>query len=45
MENNKKQFWQALKFTLFSISAGVIQIGSFALLEIENKVNFNACQN
>ena len=34
MENNKKQFWQALKFTLFSISAGVIQIGSFALLEI-----------
>ena len=34
MENNKKEFWQALKFTLFSISAGVIQIGSFALLEI-----------
>ena len=34
MENNKKQFWQALKFTLFSISAGEIQIGSFALLEI-----------
>ena len=34
MENNKKQFWQALKFTLFSISSGVIQIGSFALLEI-----------
>ena len=34
MENNKKQFQQALKFTLFSISAGVIQIGSFALLEI-----------
>ena len=30
----KKQFWQAVKFTLFSISAGVIQIGSFALLEI-----------
>lgn len=34
MKENKKQFWQALKFTLFSISAGVIQIGSFALLEI-----------
>ena len=30
----KKQLWQAVKFTLFSISAGVIQIGSFALLEI-----------
>ena len=34
MENNKKQIWQALKFTLFSISAGVMQIGFFALLEI-----------
>ena len=30
----KKQLLQAVKFTLFSISAGVIQIGSFALLEI-----------
>ena len=30
----KKQLWQAVKFTLFSSSAGVIQIGSFALLEI-----------
>ena len=26
--------WQAIKFTLFSISAGVIQIGSFALMEL-----------
>lgn len=34
MTDNKKQMWQAVKFTLFSISAGVIQIGSFALLEI-----------
>ena len=34
MNDNKKQLWQALKFTLFSVSAGVIQIGSFALLEI-----------
>ncbi|MBO5926562.1 MAG: GtrA family protein [Clostridia bacterium] len=32
--DNKKQFLQALKFTLFSISAGIIQIGSFAILEI-----------
>ena len=30
----KKQLWQAVKFTLFSISAGVIQIGSFALMEL-----------
>ena len=31
---DKAQMWQAIKFTLFSISAGVIQIGSFALLEL-----------
>lgn len=31
---NSKQLWQAVKFTLFSASAGVIQIGSFTLLEI-----------
>lgn len=30
----KNNLWQAVKFTLFSISAGIIQIGSFALLEI-----------
>ena len=34
MTKNKKPFWQALKFTLFSISAGIIQIGSFSILEI-----------
>ena len=34
MNDNKKQLWQAIKFTLFSASAGVIQVGSFALLEI-----------
>ena len=33
MKKNK-QLWQAVKFTLFSASAGLIQIGSFALLEI-----------
>ncbi len=32
--SEKNQAWQAIKFTLFSISAGIIQIGSFALLEI-----------
>ena len=31
---DKKQLWQAVKFALFSISAGAIQIGSFAILEI-----------
>ncbi len=34
MNKNKKQLWQAVKFTLFSVSAGAIQIGSFAILEI-----------
>ncbi|MBR2621349.1 MAG: GtrA family protein [Clostridia bacterium] len=34
MNDNKKQLWQVVKFTLFSLSAGIIQIGSFALLEI-----------
>ena len=31
---NKKEWLRSLKFVLFSISAGVIQIGSFAVLEI-----------
>lgn len=34
MNDHKKELWQAAKFTLFSISAGLIQIGSFAVLEI-----------
>lgn len=34
MKKKNNQLWQAIKFTLFSISAGIIQIGSFALLEI-----------
>jgi putative flippase GtrA len=34
MSDKKKSFWQAVKFTLFSVSAGVIQVGSFAILEI-----------
>jgi len=29
---NQKNIWQVVKFTLFSISAGVIQVGSFTLL-------------
>ena len=27
-----KSIWQAIKFTLFSVSAGIVQIGSFTLL-------------
>ena len=34
MTKDRKQMWQAVKFTLFSASAGVIQVGSFALMEI-----------
>ena len=30
--NEKKSFWQVVKFTLFSISAGIIQVVSFTLL-------------
>ena len=29
--NRKHELWQAAKFTLFSISAGIIQIGSYTL--------------
>lgn len=32
--NEKKNWLQMLKFTLFSASAGIIQIGSFALFEL-----------
>ncbi len=34
MNENKKQMWQVVKFTLFSVSAGIIQVGSFAILEL-----------
>ncbi len=34
MSEKKKNYMQALKFTLFSMSAGIIQVGSFAILEI-----------
>ena len=30
--NAKKEFWRAVKFTLFSVSAGLIEILSFTLL-------------
>ena len=34
MAKDKSQMRQAIKFTLFSVSAGIIQIVSFAILEI-----------
>lgn len=33
MSDNKKEVWRALKFTLFSISAGVIQFGSATIMQ------------
>lgn len=33
-KNKKKEVCRAIKFVLFSISAGVIQFGSFALLDL-----------
>ena len=30
----KKEFWRVVKFTLFSASAGLIEMGSFALLTL-----------
>ncbi len=30
----KQNFWQAVRFTLISISAGLVQMGSFALLDL-----------
>lgn len=34
MKEKKKQLGQVVKFTLFSASAGIIQVGSFALIEL-----------
>ena len=34
MKENQQSLWQVIKFTLFSISAGVIQVASFAILEL-----------
>lgn len=38
-----KEFWRAVKFVLFSISAGIIQIGSFALLNELTKWSYWPC--
>ena len=40
MKNQNKTLWQAIKFTLFSISAGIIQVGSFTLLNELAKLSY-----
>lgn len=40
---NKKEFWRVVKFTLFSISAGAIQMGSFALLNELSGLHYWPC--
>ena len=45
---NKKELWRIVKFTLFSISAGVIQALSSFLLELvilKNFIDVNATVN
>ncbi len=44
MKNDKsKEFVRAVKFTLFSISAGLIQIVAFAILNEVFKLNYWVC--
>ena len=42
-DNKKKELIRSIKFTLFSISAGAIQIASFALLEELTPLNYWPC--
>ena len=43
MEEKKESLMQAVKFTLFSISAGLIQVGSFTLLEMTTNWSYWYC--
>ena len=43
MKNNMKEFWRVVKFVLFSASAGIIQIGSFTLLNELAGWQYYAC--
>ena len=43
MKNNRKEFWRVFKFVLFSASAGIIQIGSFTLLNELTDWQYYAC--
>lgn len=40
---NKKELWRAAKFTLFSASAGLIEIGSFTLLNEFSGLSYWPC--
>ena len=40
---NKKELFRKIKFTLFSISAGVIEIGIFTILEKFTNFNYWLC--
>lgn len=42
MKNNK-EFWRVVKFVLFSASAGIVQIGSFTLLNELTDWPYYAC--
>ena len=42
-ENKKKELWRAVKFTLFSISAGLIEAGSIFLLEKLTPLSSDNC--
>lgn len=41
--NRMKEFWRVLKFVLFSASAGIVQIGSFTLLNELTEWQYYAC--
>ncbi|MBQ6374638.1 MAG: GtrA family protein [Clostridia bacterium] len=38
-----KEFWRAVKFALFSVSAGIIQIGSFTLMNEAFDLPYRVC--
>lgn len=40
---NKKEIIRSIKFTLFSISAGIIEILSFTILNNFTKLNYSVC--
>lgn len=40
---NKKEMIRGIKFTLFSLSAGLIEMGVFALLNLFSNLNYWAC--
>ena len=37
-EEKRKEFWRTIKFILFSISAGIIEFGSFSLLTLTSNI-------